>query len=66
MKDATKKICPRCEIEFSCLAYQIEHCQCSGVSLSKHHQAYIAEYFKDCLCLSCLEILKLECDWKSI
>ena len=61
-KNIEKKRCPRCQQEFDCNKNVIEDCQCSEVNLKEHQCRYIATIYTDCVCLSCLRILKTECD----
>lgn len=52
------KTCPRCGAGFECKAGTILQCQCYGIVLSPAVQQRIEKDFRDCLCRSCLEILR--------
>lgn len=55
-----EKICLRCQKRFECKLGSINLCQCTTITLNDNERAYIRELFDDCLCASCLEVLKKE------
>jgi hypothetical protein len=55
-----EKECPRCKNVFECKAGSITQCQCSQLKLSVSETAFIESQYDDCLCLACLQALKLE------
>ena len=54
------KACLRCHQTIICLANDIANCACSQIKLSELELKYIAKTYDDCLCNSCLMILKEE------
>lgn len=52
------KTCPRCGAGFECKAGTILQCQCYGIVLAPAVQQQIEQDYRDCLCRSCLEILR--------
>ena len=54
------KNCPRCDSEFECKSGSILLCQCQTVVLSSVQMEFISAEHDDCLCLSCLQILRSE------
>ena len=52
------KSCPRCQQFFECKVGSITQCDCALVHLSEEEKAFIADRYKDCLCISCLRDLK--------
>ncbi len=54
------KFCPRCGTGFECKVGTILQCQCSGLSFTDEEKAHIAQSYKDCLCRSCLTVIKHE------
>lgn len=54
------KSCPRCNTRFECKVGSIMLCQCSAVPLNESEIAYMKEKYADCLCASCMKILKTE------
>lgn len=59
MPDSPLKTCPRCHKEFECKIDAIQDCQCRNVTLNQIERQYIAKYFEDCLCVNCLQELKI-------
>ncbi len=53
-----EKNCPRCGACFECKVGDVLHCQCYGINLSVEEEAYIHQYYNDCLCRHCLLQLK--------
>jgi hypothetical protein len=54
------KTCPRCLREFECKSGSVMQCQCSTVVLSLEDLEFINAHYDDCLCATCLAVLKLE------
>lgn len=54
------KHCPRCGAVFECKVGSILICQCTTIDLNEAESNYLAERFDDCLCVSCMEELKVE------
>ncbi len=54
------KNCPRCNNEFECKSGSILLCQCQTIVLSDNQVDYISSQYDDCLCISCLQSLRLE------
>lgn len=52
--------CPRCEVEFECKSGSILLCQCQTIFLSQEQMEYIGAQYDDCLCVSCLGVLRSE------
>ncbi|HRG25947.1 MAG TPA: cysteine-rich CWC family protein [Chitinophagaceae bacterium] len=52
------KTCPRCGAGFECKAGSILQCQCYGIVLPPVVQQQIELDYRECLCRSCLEILR--------
>jgi hypothetical protein len=53
--------CGRCGEKVECKANNFTQCQCSQIQLTLNELQYIAEEgYEDCMCLSCLQKLKLE------
>jgi hypothetical protein len=55
-----EKICPRCQARFECKLGSMNLCQCTSVTLNDAERDYIRAQFDDCLCASCLLVLKKE------
>jgi len=55
-----EKSCPRCQQAFECKVGSILLCQCSAVQLNAEERSYLEENYDDCLCASCMQILKTE------
>jgi Cysteine-rich CWC len=55
-----KKHCPRCKAEFECKSASILLCQCQTIYLSPEQMEYVSAQFDDCLCASCLQVLRGE------
>jgi len=53
-----KKHCARCDAEFECKTGSVLLCQCSKIELSTEQLEYIHAEYEDCLCLSCLNVLR--------
>ena len=47
---------------FECKSGSIELCQCNSVVLAEYHQEYIHALYDECLCTSCLAILRHQYD----
>ena len=54
------KNCQRCGDGFECKTGSILLCQCQTVVLTQEQREYIAAHYDDCLCSSCLDILRRE------
>ena len=54
-----EKYCPRCKRLFECKAGSILQCQCSQLKLTENERNYIEQHYADCLCIRCLEEIKL-------
>jgi hypothetical protein len=54
MKKHEEKTCPRCNASFECKPGDIANCQCYGIPLTIAEEAYISQYYNDCLCRNCL------------
>ena len=54
------KNCSRCNAEFECKSGSILLCQCQTIVLSSKQMGYISSHYDDCLCISCLQILRAE------
>ncbi len=54
------KNCSRCNIEFECKSGSILLCQCQTIMLSSKQTDYISTQYDDCLCISCLQLLRSE------
>jgi hypothetical protein len=52
--------CPRCNAKFECKVGSISLCQCTSVSLTIDESQYISEFYKECLCASCMLEMKKE------
>lgn len=52
--------CERCENLFECKSNSSIYCQCNQIELSLNESEYISSLFDNCLCLSCLAVLKEE------
>ncbi len=55
-----KKQCPRCSTEFECKTGSILLCQCSKIEMTAEQLEYSNSQYDDCLCLSCLNELRIE------
>ncbi|MCK5001449.1 MAG: cysteine-rich CWC family protein [Gammaproteobacteria bacterium] len=62
MSDLKTKSCPRCQKKFECKPEYIKNCQCASIELKQHQYDYIFKQYDDCLCASCLEFLRAECE----
>lgn len=62
MPNHETKQCQRCKKSFECKSGSILLCQCQTIVLEQAHLDYIAEKYDDCLCASCLLILRTEFD----
>ena len=60
------KYCPRCNAPFECKVGNILLCQCDGVQFSEAEKVYIGSRYQDCLCRSCLLVLKEEVKYNKI
>ena len=58
------KLCPRCKAEFECKAGSILLCQCQTIYLNPEQAEYVNAQFDDCLCVSCLGILRSEYNFR--
>jgi hypothetical protein len=54
------KVCPKCNSEFECKPCNITNCQCYEIVLSNEKGEYIANKWKDCLCIDCLKNISYE------
>lgn len=54
------KHCPRCSIEFECKSGSILLCQCQTIYLTSEQVEYVSAQYDDCLCVSCLGVLRSE------
>ena len=54
------KNCARCNNEFECKSGSILLCQCQTIVLSSKHMDYISDLYDDCLCITCLQVLRSE------
>jgi hypothetical protein len=54
------RTCPRCSREFECKSGSVTQCQCSTVELSLEELEFIHAHYDDCLCATCLAVLKQE------
>ncbi|UII20583.1 cysteine-rich CWC family protein [Fulvivirga ligni] len=54
------KYCPRCKTLFECKVGNVSQCQCSKVDLNQEERHYLAQKYGDCLCASCMTLLKSE------
>lgn len=52
--------CPRCDAEFECKVGSILLCQCTEAILTEEERDYVISLYDDCLCASCLSMLKSE------
>ena len=52
------KRCPRCNTSFECRHNDIANCHCAGIGLDAQQRAFIKQNYADCLCNSCLQIIK--------
>jgi len=55
-----KKVCERCNNEFSCNANNIKNCFCYVVSLPESARKEISEKYSNCLCEKCLLIYEYD------
>ncbi len=55
-----EKNCPRCNASFECKVGDVLNCQCNAVKLSDTERDFIAQRFTDCLCATCMLVLKNE------
>jgi hypothetical protein len=55
-----EKYCGHCNALFECKPGAISQCQCYGIKLSEAERNYIATKYPDCLCASCIVLLKKE------
>jgi hypothetical protein len=53
-----KELCESCGSEFLCDPQNIAACNCSKVALNSTERAYLKSKFKNCLCNTCLLLLK--------
>lgn len=53
-----EKKCPRCGSSFECKVGSILLCQCSTVSITEDERDYINATYDDCLCATCLSVIK--------
>lgn len=49
-----EKECPLCHTTFTCQAGDIEHCQCSTVTLTASQREALQKQANDCVCNTCL------------
>ena len=54
-----KKYCSKCNKQFECCANDITHCQCYNIALSPAAKEFIANNYKDCLCVECLKEIEI-------
>ncbi len=59
------KNCARCDKEFECRNDDISKCSCFTVPLSFEDLAFISESYTGCLCIACLNDMRLERSEKS-
>lgn len=55
-----EKICPRCTKKFECKLGSIVLCQCTTVKLDDPEREYIRDQHSDCLCATCMNVLRTE------
>ena len=60
MPQHEKKQGPRCDKGFECKSGSILLCQCSKIDLTPEQLEYTSSKYNDCLCLACLQELRLE------
>lgn len=48
------KECPLCRTTFTCLAGNIEYCQCNTVTITPVQRDALQKQVNDCVCLACL------------
>lgn len=53
-----QKYCLRCSRLFECKVGSIT-CQCSQIRLSEVEMRYIEKHYTDCLCIKCLEEIRI-------
>ena len=53
-----EKHCDRCNNVFECKTEHITQCHCNAFLLSISERKFISLEYKDCLCASCLQIMK--------
>lgn len=53
------KYCPRCNSTFECKAGKILLCQCNKVNLNEREKEYLKNNYNDCLCIVCIEEIKM-------
>jgi len=62
MPQHEQKQCPRCDRLFECKAGSILLCQCQTVYLTPEHLEYVNLHYNECLCSSCLKVVRSEYD----
>jgi hypothetical protein len=60
MHQQVKKNCPRCGSTFECNADDITNCKCYGIDLNMDELQIITKQFADCICLNCLNEIRVE------
>ncbi|MBL1276021.1 MAG: cysteine-rich CWC family protein [Ectothiorhodospiraceae bacterium] len=58
--DINVKCCPRCNEQFECKVVSILSCQCQIVYLTVKQCEYVSDQYDDCLCATCLQVLRSE------
>lgn len=53
-------VCERCKQSFICNPTNIAECGCSKIELSAQEITYISKKYSDCICNSCLLLLRDE------
>ncbi len=54
------KYCPSCNQKFECKVGSIYLCQCSTIKLSEKEKNYVENKYSDCLCINCLQKIKVQ------
>ena len=58
MPQHENKPCPRCGQLFECKVGDVSNCHCSSITLTVEERAFIEEKYTDCLCQTCLLLIK--------
>jgi hypothetical protein len=66
MHQQGNKHCQRCGRLFECKADDITQCQCYGIHLNADELQIISEQFGDCICLNCLNEIRVDSKTRNV